>query len=379
MVPGELPLAGLRVLDFSQFLAGPLCALILADLGADVIKIERPGTGDPYRAAGPPFVNGMSAPFVALNRNKRSVTVQLGTRHATKRLTNLIMAADVVLVSFRRATLVKLGLDFDSLIRLKPDLVYCELTAYDDGGPLADQGGLDLVIQAASGLMSVTGEPDGDPMRAGVPITDYATGMVAAISVLAALRRRDKTGEPEKVQASLFGSAALLGSAAMVHAQLEGSEQPRTGNAHPHLAPYQLIATADGQLAISAATPDSWRALCRVLGEPSLDRPPFDSNAGRITNRNELTARLEERFASRKVSEWIPILEAVGVPCGPVNDYQTILHEPRWRSHLSLYCEDVLTSGGLVSPLFPAAAGNGQFVAGRRPAPTLGEHNAELL
>ncbi|MGD9621990.1 MAG: CaiB/BaiF CoA transferase family protein [Mycolicibacterium sp.] len=330
-----MPLKGIRVLDFSQFLAGPLCGALLADLGAEVIKIERPATGDPYRGSGPPFADGMGAPFIAVNYGKRSICLDLEDENSQDAVAALVRGADIVIVSFRPASLRKLNLEYDALRRHRPDLIYCAISAYDDNGPMAETGGLDLIVQAASGLMSVTGDSDGTPMRSGVPITDYGTALVAALNTIAALRNRDLTGNGCKVNASLFGTAALFGSVALVHAQLAGEDQPRSGNAHPHIAPYQLVRTQDGYLAISAATPSSWSALCAALDLRHLeDDDLFASNALRIAHRQELIAVLEEKFTTRPTAAWADILDRAGVPCGPVNNYTTLLNEPNWLSHM---------------------------------------------
>jgi crotonobetainyl-CoA:carnitine CoA-transferase CaiB-like acyl-CoA transferase len=374
------PLRGIRVLEFAQFLAGPACSLILSDLGADVVKVEDPDVGDSYRLAGPPFIGENSIPFEAANGNKRSVAMDLRSPEGAAVALDLVRASDVVVVSFKTSTVRRLGLDYATLSAARPGLVYCAVTGYGSVGPRADSGALDMTIQAESGLMSITGAPNGEPLRYGVPITDWGTGMFAAIGVLGGLRHRDQTGEGCEVDCSLFGTGLFWGSIPLLHYQASGHNQPRTGNSHPHIVPYGAFPAADGWIALSAPTQRIWERLCAELALPDLaGDPAFATARLRSENRERLLERLSARLQEKTVAELTRALSAADIPCAPVNSYDELCdsNEP-WLESAPLL--DSLGRDG-TSRQIPTAPVrlNGEWAPPRRAAPTLGGDTDEVL
>jgi formyl-CoA transferase len=327
---GPRPLAGVRILDLTRVLAGPLGTMVLGDLGADVLKVERPGSGDDLRTWGPPWTeDGVSAYFVAVNRNKRSMTLDLKQERGREILRRLVADADVVVENFRAGTLDGLGLGYDDLRKANPRIVYTPLTAYGTAGPYRDLPGYDIVVQAMGGLMSVTGEPEGRPMRVGVAVVDVLSGLYVAIAILAALRERDRTGSAQRVELSLLG-VELASLVNVVHNYLiAGSVPTRLGNAHPSIVPYEVFASADGHLALAVATEEQWRRFCPAIGRLELaDDPRFATNGDRVAHRDELMAAIEPVIAGRPTDAWIEALHAADIPCGPVNTVDRILNDP---------------------------------------------------
>ena len=314
-------LDNLVIVDFSRVLAGPLATMVLADLGATVVKIERPGTGDDTRAWGPPHdETGAATYFGAVNRNKQSVALDLGTPHGAARARSLIAGADVVVENFRPGVMRRLGLDEPTLRPGHPGLVYCSITGFGAGAGAALPG-YDLLVQALGGLMSVTGEPDGEPQKAGVALVDVITGLFASVGILAALRHRDRTGAGQHVEVDLLscGLAALVNQASAF--TLAGVVGTRMGNAHPSIAPYELLPTAAGELVVAVGTDAQFRALAGVVGAPGLAVDArFAVNAGRVAHRAALRAALVDALRSRQASVWATALTAAGVPAGQVND-----------------------------------------------------------
>jgi crotonobetainyl-CoA:carnitine CoA-transferase CaiB-like acyl-CoA transferase len=330
MTGGPRPLEGIRVLDLTRVLAGPLGTMILGDLGADVVKVERPGVGDDLRAWGPPWsADGVSAYFLAVNRNKRSIGLDLKADDGKALLRRLVREADVVVENFRAGTLDELGLGWDVLRAENPRLVLVSLTAYGSSGPYRDLPGYDIVVQAMGGIMSVTGEPDGQPMRVGVAIVDVLSGSYIAIAILAALRERDRTGAGQMVELSLL-DVQLASLVNVVHNQLIAGQAPRRlGNAHPSIVPYDVFATADGHLALAVATEDQWQRLCRAITRPELAADPrFATNRDRVAGREALMIILEPILAGRPTAAWVADLRAADIPCGPVNTVGEILADP---------------------------------------------------
>jgi crotonobetainyl-CoA:carnitine CoA-transferase CaiB-like acyl-CoA transferase len=312
------PLDGIRVVDLSRVLAGPYCTMLLADLGADVVKIERPGEGDETRSWGPPYAGDEAAYFLAVNRSKRSVAIDLKHPRGRALVLDLCARADVVLENFRPGAAGRLGLDAASVRGRNPSVVYCSITGFGRHGA-RDRPGYDFVVQAESGLMAVTGEPDGPPTKAGVALVDVVTGLHAAVAILAALRRREATGEGEQIEVSLLDSAfsALVNVAQ--NALVTGEEPGRYGNAHPSIAPYQPFRAADGWIAVAAANDGLFARLCDVVGKPELAGDErFATNAARVRNRAELVPLLEAAFAARGADEWAAALDAAGVPAGKI-------------------------------------------------------------
>ncbi len=319
MTAPDGPLAGLLVADFSRVLAGPYATMLLADLGADVIKVESPAGDDTRRWTPPVTSDGVSTYYLAINRNKRSVALDLTKRADLAAARELARRADVFVENFKPGGLTKFGLDYDSVRAANPGIVYASISGFGAGGG-AGLPGYDLMVQAMSGLMSLTGSQDGPPFRAGISVFDVIAGLHTAIGVLAALNHRSVTGGGQHVQASLMASA-LSGMVNQTSAYVAGGVVPyRMGNAHPSLFPYELLPTGDGDLIVTAGNDGQFRKLCEVLGAPDLAADPrFASNAGRTANRYLLAPLLVERLASRPAAEWFAELIAAGVPCGPIN------------------------------------------------------------
>jgi crotonobetainyl-CoA:carnitine CoA-transferase CaiB-like acyl-CoA transferase len=316
-------LADLRILDFSRVLAGPLATMVLGDLGAAVVKVERPGTGDETRAWGPPFdAAGNATYFQAVNRNKRNVVLDLGHPSDQARARELAAEADVVVENFRPGVMQRLGLDDESLRSANRALVYCSITGFGAGRG-ASLTGYDLLVQALGGLMSITGEPDGEPQKVGVAIVDVVAGLFASVGILAALRHRDRTGQGQRVEVDLLSSllSALVNQASAYTGA--GVVAGRMGNAHPSIAPYALFEAADGKLALAVGNDKLFAALCGALGVPELATDPrFATNPARVANRGELRELLERALAAHPAAEWAARLREAGVPAGPVNDIE---------------------------------------------------------
>ncbi|HEX2138147.1 MAG TPA: CaiB/BaiF CoA-transferase family protein [Woeseiaceae bacterium] len=323
------PLEGIRVVDLSRILAGPWAAQLLADYGADVIKIERPGSGDDTRRWGPPWIGEDAAYFHCANRNKRSVTVDLAKESGQRVVRELAAASDVLIENFRAGSLSRYRLDARSLAELNPALVYCSISAYGQTGDKAGDPGYDAMIQATAGLMSITGRPEeegGEPQKVGVAIADIMAGMYAVTAILAALQARQRTGRGQHIDVPLYDTqVAWLANQGMNY--LASGEAPRRlGNAHPNIVPYQTFATRDGHLMVATGNERQFRALVGCLGCPELaDSPRFATNAARVENRRELIGMLAERFVERTTSEWAELLFEQRIPAGPINDIAAVL------------------------------------------------------
>lgn len=317
MNPGDPPLTGLRVLDLSRVLAGPYCTMMLADLGAEVIKVEQPGAGDETRGWGPPFAGADAAYFIAINRSKQSVALDL--KDPADRESALALAArcDVVIQNFRPGTIERLGFGYEDLRALRPGLVYCSLTGFGSDRNPSNRPGYDFIGQAESGLMHITGSDQ--PTKVGVAVVDVLAGMNAAVAILAALRRRDQTGESEHIEVSLLDSGlAVLINVAQA-ALLTGKEARRYGNAHPQIVPYETFEARDGWVAVAAANDGLYRRLCDAIELPELAHDQrFATNADRVLNRDQLIALLAQRFRDRTTDEWVHALGVAGVPVGKV-------------------------------------------------------------
>ncbi|HEX2779490.1 MAG TPA: CoA transferase [Gemmatimonadaceae bacterium] len=355
-----LPLLGIRVVDLTRVLAGPLCTMMLGDLGAEVIKVERPEEGDETRGWGPPFdERGESAYFLSVNRNKLSLAADLGSWRDRALVRDLMEEADVVVDNFRRGTLARMGLDPDQIRSERPSLVWLSITGF---GADSDRPGYDYVVQAESGWMAITGEPDGSPMKVGVALADVVAGKDAAAAILAALVGRARTGEGARLHISLAASATAALVNVAQNALVSGSEARRWGNAHPNLVPYQLFDAADRPLVIAVGNDLQWKALTRVLGLDSLgEDPALESNAGRLAHRERVVAALAERLRSRTASEWVRSLDAAGIPCGTVRSVLEALREVR-ASPLSGVASPV---GGLVRLDPPRLDQHGELIRAR--------------
>ncbi len=342
MTQTQGPLSGVTVLDLSRVLAGPWATQVLADLGAVVIKVERPGAGDDTRQWGPPFTTqangarGDAAYYLAANRNKRSITVDMAKPEGADLLRRLAARADVVVENFKTGGLTKYGLDYAGLSAVNPKLVYASITGFGQDGPLKDKAGYDYMIQAMGGLMSITGQPDGspgaEPMKVGVAVVDLFTGLYASNAVLAALLHARATGQGQHIDVALFDVQAAMLANQATNFFVSGKAPGRMGNAHPNLAPYQPFATADGAVVIAVGNDGQFRNLCRAIGAADLGEDSrFVTNALRVENRVELITALAPFLTLQGTDAWIGALEAAGVPCGPINTVDRVFAEPQAR------------------------------------------------
>ena len=374
------PLEGVRVLDLTRVLAGPYCTMMLGDLGADVLKVERPGAGDDVRAWGPPFApGGESAYFLCVNRNKRSITIDLKTSPGQDLVRELARRCEVLVENFKTGTLDEMGIGYEALRGVTPGLIYCSITGFGTTGPYADLPGYDLIAQAMGGIMSITGEVSGEPMKVGVPIVDISTGMFSAVAILAALRVKERTGQGQRIDMALLDSQiAWLGNVAGNYL-VGGQPARRLGNAHPNITPYEVFPTRDGHVALAVGNEGQWRRFCQVAGAPHLAEDPlFRTNADRVRNREKLVPVMAEVMRRRTSQEWMDLLRADDIPCGPIQTVDRALNDPQ-----------VLARGMVVEARHPTA-GPVKLVASplklcetppavRLPPPTLGQHTEEIL
>ena len=374
-----LPLSGSRILDLSRVLAGPLATQILGDLGADVIKVERPGDGDDTRHWGPPFVASDAAYFLSLNRNKRSVEVDLKTREGVEGIRRLAAGSDVLIENFRPGLMAELGLAPHDLRRATPGLITCSLTAFNDDTPeAARRPGYDIMVQALSGLMSVTGEPGGEPVKAGVALLDVITGLQAAVGILAALHDRERTGRGRHVTVSLFDAsvAAMVNQAA--NHLLGGVVARPMGTAHPNICPYQAFHASDRPFILAAGNDRLFRRTCEVVGHPDwTDDPRFVTNEERVRHRDELIPLLGKAFAAKPASEWIEALEAASVPCAPIRAMDEVFAAPEGAALVESVADP--GRGTTLRLVRNPIRFDGRALDTHRPPPLLGEHTDEIL
>ncbi|WP_377845912.1 CaiB/BaiF CoA transferase family protein [Bosea sp. UC22_33] len=386
MMSQSPPLAGLRVLELARILAGPWIGQLLADLGADVVKVEAP-EGDDTRKWGPPFVEGTgdehlsAAYFHAANRGKRSITADFRTPQGQALVRQLAAHADVVIENFKVGGLSKYGLDAASLRKEFPRLVYCSVTGFGQDGPYAPRAGYDFLVQGMGGAMSITGEPAGAPMKAGYAVADIYTGLYATVGILSALRQRDATGEGATLDLALLDSqVAVLGNQAMNYL-VGGNPPPRLGNAHPNIVPYDVFPVADGHIIIATGNDGQWRKLCEVLGEPALaDHPDYLDNKSRVKNRVALTERLHllcQRYAKLDL---LAALEKVGVPAGPINDIAEVFADPQIVARgVRVDLPSAAAKAGSIPTVASPIVMNGVRQVAGRPSPRLGEHTDDIL
>jgi len=379
------PLANIRVLELARILAGPWCGQLLADLGADVVKVERAGSGDDTRQWGPPFVEAAdgghlgAAYFHGCNRGKRCVEADFETPEGRALVVRLAARADVLIENFKVGGLAKYGLDYVSLKGANPRLIYCSITGFGQDGPRAPLAGYDFLIQGMGGAMSVTGHPDGPPTKSGVAIADVFTGLYAANAIQAALIRRAATGEGAYIDCALLDSQiAVLGFQAMNYF-VSGKAGARMGNGHPNLAPYDVYPVADGDIIIATGNDAQYRKLCDILGAPDLARD-YPSNRDRLNSRAELTERLRaltRRFAR---ADLLPLLDAASVPAGPINTVADVFDDPHVAARgMRLKLENPLAKSGVTDGVRSAIVMDGAPAASPRPAPGLGQHTEEVL
>jgi formyl-CoA transferase len=379
-MPAQGPLAGIRVLDLSRVLAGPYCSMLLGDLGADVIKIERPGIGDETRHWGPPFVaQGESAYFFCINRNKRSVTVNLKSLEGIEIIKALARNSDVLIENFLPGTTEELGIGYDTIGPLNPRIIYCSITGFGPDGPYRHRAGYDLAVSALGGLMGITGEPQGPPVKVGVAITDVCTGMTAQGAICAALFAREKTGGGQRIDVSLLETqvASLVNIASSY--LISGRVPQRWGTAHETIVPYQGFEASDKYVIIAVGNDALWQKFCRVLGVPALaDDPRFRTNPLRVEHREECLAILAPIIRTRTRDEWIERLNAEGIPCSPINAMDEVFRDPQVL-HREMLVEMHHSSGQKVRMVGIPVKYSETRAAIRRLPPRLGEHTDEVL
>ena len=377
--PPSGPLSGMVVLDLTQILAGPMCTMVLADMGADVIKIEKPNGGDDNRRMAPPFVKDWSAGFLAVNRNKRSLALDLRSESGREVFRRLVLDADVVVENFRPGVMERFGLGYEALTVMKPSLVYCTISGFGSTGPARNRGGFDLVAQGVSGLMSITGHPDMPPAKVGVPITDLTAGLYGANGVMAAYIHALKTGQGQMVDTSLMeaGIAYTVWESSVYFA--EGEIPGPLGSAHRVSAPYQALRTRNGYLNLGAATQPTWEQLCRAIGrEDLMDDDRFRNPWDRKAREQELADLLEGTFTTQDTEHWLELLDGAGVVAGPIYNMEQVYRDPQVLARemlVDLEDPDLGTIHSIGVPV-KLSATPGKI---RRRAPALGEHSAEVL
>ncbi len=381
------PLSGVIVVDLTQILAGPVCTMLLADMGADVIKVEKPDGGDDNRRMGPPFIKSggnssgdhWSAGFMAANRNKRSLALDLRDERGKGVLRRLVERADILVENFRPGVMDRFGLGYSELAKIKPELVYCTISGFGSTGPYANRGGFDLVAQGMSGLMSITGHPDRPPAKVGVPITDISAGLLAANGVLCAYIHAQRTGQGQMVDTSLMeaGIAYTVWESSGYFA--DGGIPGLLGSAHRVSAPYQALSTSDGHINIGAATQPTWEQFCRAIHQEALiEDPRFKIPGDRKKREVELAALLEETLTQKTTNEWLDLLESAGVVAGPIYNMEQVYRDPQTKARemrVELEDPDLGTLHNIGIPV-KLSATPGSI---RRRAPALGEHSVEVL
>ncbi|MDA1349138.1 MAG: CoA transferase [Chloroflexi bacterium] len=378
MTPRSLPLDGIKVLDLTQVMAGPFCTMLLADMGADVVKVEKPG-GDDVRGIGPPFINGESAAFLQINRNKRSIVMDLKNEQGVDALRRMAAQADALVQNYRPGAMERMGLGYEQVHEINPALVYCSISGFGSTGPYSKRAGFDLVTQGMSGLMSLTGQPGGAPTKVGVPITDLNAGFYAAYGVLCAYIERLKTGSGQMVDASLLegGLAYTVWESAIYFAT--GQAAKPAGSAHRLTAPYQSFPTRDGYINIGAANQSNWERLCGALERPDLlEDPRFATNTDRIQNLRQLEATLTETLRGKESAEWLDAMERAGVPSGPIYDLAEAYDDPHVRARDMVVEVEHPVAGPIQNIGVPVKLSETPGSV-RRPAPTLGQHTDEVL
>jgi len=383
-------LSHIRVLDLTRILAGPWCTQTLADLGADVIKIERPGQGDDTRQWGPPYARDTegqdtteAAYYLAINRNKRSVTLDISTPEGQDLVRRLVAQCDVLVENFKVGDMQRYGLDYESLSAEHPGLIYCSITGFGQTGPYAPRAGYDFIVQGMGGFMSVTGERDGQPgaspQKAGVAIADLFTGAHATIAILAALNHKERTGEGQYLDICLLDTQVAMMANMATNYLATGKPPTRWGNAHPNIVPYQVFKVADGWVIVACGNDSQFRKLTEVAGQPELAVDPrFATNPARVRHRDQLVPLLDVLMLQRSRDEWIRRLEAVGVPCGPINDMADVFHDPHVLARDMLQ-ELPHPTAGHVSVPGSALKLSVTPVTYRSAPPLLGEHTKEVL
>jgi crotonobetainyl-CoA:carnitine CoA-transferase CaiB-like acyl-CoA transferase len=373
------PLTGMRVIELAHIMAGPVCGLMLADLGADVIKVEKANGGDDSRRFLPPDINGEPAAFMMMNRNKRGIALDLKSEEGKEVLLRLVKDADVLIENYRRDTMDKLGLGYEELKKINPGLIYCEISGFGRTGPYKDRAGFDLIAQGMSGLMDITGEADRGPAKVGAPVSDTTAGVLGAMGILAAYAHKQKTGEGQRVDTSLFEAAIMHTYWQSAICFATGESPGRMGTAHPLNGPYQSFQTSDGWVNIGAANQRNWERLLECLGTPELGEDPrFAVNAQRMANLDALVEVLSAHFKKRSTEDWLTALEAVGIPAGPVLSIKEMQADPQAIARDMVPETDHPVAGRVQTIGLPVklSVTPGGVV---RPAPLFGQHTREVL
>lgn len=372
-------LSGIKILDLSRVLAGPYCTMILGDLGAEVIKVEMPGVGDETRKWGPPFQNDVSAYYLAANRNKKSITIDMKSAQGIKQIQQLIQASDVVINNFKTGTMEKFGLDYETVKNLNKKIVYCSITGFGEYGPYSHMPGYDFIIQAMSGLMSITGNEKSGPQKVGVAIIDVLTGLYANIGIQAALLEREKSGEGQQIDLSLYDTAVSslinIGSNYL----MSGETPDRLGNQHANIVPYQTFTASDGEMVIAVGNDQQFQRLCNLMEIPeTADDNRFRSNPDRVANRNQLIPVLQRIFLNQTAAYWKELCDQNQIPCGPIQDLEQVYEDPQLQARNMFITADHPTAGEIKMIGSPLKLSRTPVTMRRHP-PDIGEHNEETF
>jgi crotonobetainyl-CoA:carnitine CoA-transferase CaiB-like acyl-CoA transferase len=372
-------LEGLTVLDFTQFLAGSYCTMILGDMGAEVIKIEKPKTGEEYRSYGPKFIKGESTSFLSVNRNKKSVTLNLKDSRGVSIALRLIERADVLVENFKPGVMDKLGLGFAEASRVNPKIVYCSISGFGQTGPYRNRGGFDLILQGFTGMMDVTGEPDGPPVKVGYAVTDMGAGTNGVLGILAALLYRNKTGRGQLVDTSLLEAGFSWALLPAGNYFVDGEIPKRSGSASPQSAPYQAFQTSDGYINVGCGNERLWTKFCEITELRDLLRDSrFKDNALRTKNQAELSKRIEPVMRQKRTCEWMQLFDTAGIPCGPIYSLKEAVEDPQIVSRDMVIEYEHPKVGKIKSLGFSVKFSELEFSV-KLPPPLLGEHNVEIL
>lgn len=372
-------LDGIRIIDFSKALAGPYCTMLLADMGAEVIKVEMPGSGDDSRGWGPPFIEGESAYFLSINRNKKSITLNLKDDKAKEIALKIIEKADIVLESNRPGVMTKLGLDYETVKKINSGIIYCSISGFGQTGPYSKRPGFDQVIQGYGGIMGLTGEKGGGPLKVGIAVTDIATGMFAATGILTALFHRERTGQGQHVDASMLDGQVSWLTYQAGRYLASGNVPQRLGSAHPLIVPYQDFEASDGFINIAAGNDNLWKKFCEVTDLSDIvNDPKFATNPKRVENRDEVVAIVSKKIKTKTMQEWLDILNDAGVPCGPIYTVDQIFKDPQVLAREMLVDIDHPKCGRIQVTGSPIKLSETPAEITTHP-PMLGEHNSSIL
>ena len=372
-------LDGIRIIDFSKALAGPYCTMLLADMGAEVIKVEMPGSGDDSRGWGPPFIEGEAAYFLSVNRNKKSITLNLKDPKAKEIALKIIEKADIVLESNRPGVMTKLGLDYETVKKINPGIIYCSISGFGQTGPYSKRPGFDQVIQGYGGIMGLTGEKGGGPLKVGIAVTDIATGMFAATGILTALYHRERTGQGQHVDASMLDGQVSWLTYQAGRYLASGNVPQRIGSAHPLIVPYQDFEASDGFINIAAGNDNLWKKFCAVTDLSDIvDDPKFATNPKRVENRDEVVEIVSKKINTKTMQEWLDILNDAGVPCGPIYTVDQIFKDPQVLAREMLVEVDHPKCGKIQVTGSPIKLSETPAEITTHP-PMLGEHNSSIL